>query len=218
MARKDSLLEGLFDGIDQAIVNQPCKERDLHEISSLIPKWEELTPCFDLDEVEVEDIKETNSSPKLRRLAMLRKWKQKKGKKATYRALAETLVHQGLRNVAERLCDLIKGSGSQLGTDFDHLQGELGVLPCVVSYGTHLKGVYQSNLLSSFETDLLPSPTRKVFNLALISHRRVEYGHAIKNMIELLQKGKVNDILDSKKEVRDLQDHTGFWCSEIHSL
>ena len=112
MARKEPLLEGLFDGINQVVIDQPCSDQDLCKISSLIPRWEELTPYFDLDEVEVEDIKETNSSPPLRRLAMLRKWKHKKGKKATYRLLAEILITQGLRNVAETLCDLIKsGSG-----------------------------------------------------------------------------------------------------------
>ena len=36
-----------------------------------ITKWEELTPYLDLDEVEVEDIKETRSSPQLRRIEYL---------------------------------------------------------------------------------------------------------------------------------------------------
>ena len=206
MACKESNFEDLFDNIDPAILDRPCQEKHLNEISDSIPRWEELTPYLDLTDVEVEDIKETNSIPKLRRRAMLKVWKQKKGKKATYRELAIILASQGRRNVAETLCDMVKGSSSG-GHDQECMESEQlqfrAMEPNIIKYSDHLRGMYLTELGYHSVLGSLPSPTHPyVFNLALISQRNVEYGTKVLRLMQLILKGKVEEILDEKKEVK----------------
>ena len=82
---------------------------------------------------------------------------------------------QGLRNVAET-CDLIKSGSSQ----HDAERYNTSVVPCMASYGDYVRGAYQTDLTSSLDMDILPPPTLTVFNLALISHKRVEYDDSIR--------------------------------------
>ncbi|MCG8624856.1 MAG: death domain-containing protein [Proteobacteria bacterium] len=86
-----TVLEDVFGDVDQAKLDQPCQKKHLNKISGSIARWEELAPYLDLDEVEIEDIKEEHNSQKRRRQAMLGKWKEKNGTKATYRKLAKYL-------------------------------------------------------------------------------------------------------------------------------
>ena len=101
------ILEDIFGDVNQAKLDQPCRRKHLIKISGSIARWEELAPYLDLDEVEIEDIKEEHSSPKRRRQAMLGKWKEKNGMKATYRKLAKIFASQGRRNLAEELCKIL---------------------------------------------------------------------------------------------------------------
>ena len=202
MACKETNFEDLYDNIDPAILDRPCQEKHLNEISDSIPRWEELTPYLDLTDVEVEDIKETNSTPKLRRRALLKVWKQKKGKKATYRELAKLLASQGRRDVAETLCEMVKGSISEERMESEQPQDK-GMGAIIAKYGDHLRGVYQTELGYHSALGNLPSPTHPhVFNLALISQRNIEYGTAVKRLMELILKGEVEEILGEKKEVK----------------
>ena len=199
MACKESNLEDLFDNIDPAILDGPCQENHLNEISDSIPRWEELTPYLDLTDVEVEDIKVTNSTPKLRRRAMLKVWKQKEGKKATYRELAKLLASQGRRDVAETLCGMVKGEERM---ESEQPQDK-GMEAIIAKYGDHLRGVYQTELGYHLVLGSLPSPTHPhVFNLALFSQRNIEYGTTVKHLMELILKGEVEEILGEKKEVK----------------
>ena len=83
--------EDLFGNIKLSL-DQPCKREHLIQISESISGWEELAPYLDLDEVEIDDIKEEYSSPQRRRQIMLGKWKEKNGTKATYKKLAKILA------------------------------------------------------------------------------------------------------------------------------
>ena len=51
--------DDLFGNIDQVKLDQPCKRERLIDIWVYIP----LAPYLDLDEVEIEDVKEEHSSP-----------------------------------------------------------------------------------------------------------------------------------------------------------
>ena len=194
--------KGLFDNIDPERLDQPCREKHLAELSDSIPRWEELTPYLDLTDVEVEDIKETNSTPKLRRRALLKEWKQKRGKKATYRKLAKILASHDRRDVAETLCNMVKRSISEEPMESEQPQDK-AVEAIIAKYRYHLRGVYQTELGCHLVLGSLPSPTHPhVFNLALISQRNIEYGTAVKHLMELILKGEVEEILGEKIEVK----------------
>ena len=64
--------------------NQPCSEVHLAEISLSIVDWRAVSPFLGLSEAEEVAILESTHSVPARKMAMLRKWKQKKGLGATY--------------------------------------------------------------------------------------------------------------------------------------
>ena len=68
--------------------NQPCSDRHLAVISKNVDHWRTIAPFLGLTEADESAILESvpHSVP-LQRIAMLRKWKQKEGAKATYRRL-----------------------------------------------------------------------------------------------------------------------------------
>ena len=68
--------------------NQPCLEEHLAEIATSITEWREISPFLGLTEAEEREI--LGSAPhsvRLQKIAMLRLWKKKKGKAATYNQL-----------------------------------------------------------------------------------------------------------------------------------
>ena len=200
MASTIDILEDVFGGVDQAKLDQPCRGKHLNKISGSIARWEELTPYLDLDEVEIEDIKEEHSSPKRRRQAMLGKWKEKNGTKATYRKLAKIFASQGRRNLVEELCKILTEESSSSDEDqileSKHMKTSAAI---IAQYGDHLRSLYQTELSYSLEiSDFIPSQTRAVFNLALVGHERIQYGtEIVKRMQEIL-----SSEIEEKKEVK----------------
>ena len=200
MASTIDILEDVFGGVDQVKLDQPCRGKHLNKISGSIARWEELAPYLDLDEVEIEDIKEGHSSPKRRRQAMLGKWKEKNGTKATYRKLAKIFSSQGRRNLVEELCKILTEESSSSDEDqileSKHMKTSAAI---IAQYGDHLRSLYQTELSYSLEiSDFIPSQTRAVFNLALIGHERIQYGTEImKRMQEIL-----SSEIEEKKEVK----------------
>lgn len=199
MASRESYLEGLYGDLDPPKLDQPCKDEHLIVIADSICRWEELAPYLELTDVEVEDLKESTSSPKLRRHAMLKMWKRKKGKMATYRKLTETFASQGRRDVAEKVCEMCSSYDDHecVQTGFKYGQAD------IAEYGDHLRDVYiTSEMRYSLNMDFLPSPTHTVFNLVLISSKKIEYGTTVTKVLELVLKSEVEEIIDKKNEVQ----------------
>ena len=68
--------------------NEPCSERHLALISHDITDWKSVAPFLGLTEAEESAILGSNPhSVPSQRIAMLRKWKQNRGAKATYKRL-----------------------------------------------------------------------------------------------------------------------------------
>ena len=70
---------------------QPCSEEHLAKIATWITDWRAVSPFLGLSEADEIAILESTHSVPARRMAMLRKWKQKRGKKATYMRLCQAL-------------------------------------------------------------------------------------------------------------------------------
>ena len=208
MASIESCLKDLFDShmIDQAKLDQPCADSHLCKIADFIFRWEELAPHLSLNDVDIEDIK-ANRSPKLCKISMLQKWKRKKGRKATYRALAKKFVSQGRTDLAETLCEIIQRDRSSSSSDDDgdevvkSKNSRKSMQSAIARYGSHLRSVYRVGPRHLLSTEFPPSPTRMIFNLALITDRSVRYGESFKRVLELLQEGKVEEIMAKKKQV-----------------
>ena len=67
--------------------NQPCSEGHFAKIAKSISDWQAVSPFLELTEAEESEILEATHSVPARKMAMLRKWKQKRGTKATYKEL-----------------------------------------------------------------------------------------------------------------------------------
>ena len=63
--------------LQPAAWNQPCSEEHLAEIAMLITDWRAVSPFLGLTEADEIAILESTHSVPARKMAMLRKWKQK---------------------------------------------------------------------------------------------------------------------------------------------
>ena len=78
--------------------------------SSIIPS---LADCFRewrvifgslLSELDLGDVDRENTTEEEKRIAALRKWRDRKGREATYKILVDALLNRGERHQAESLC------------------------------------------------------------------------------------------------------------------
>ena len=116
-----------------------------------ITKWEELTPYLDLDEVEVEDIKETRSSPRLRRIEyLLSGSKRMERKLLTEPWSIKVFAYVGRRDLAKRVCEMIQDESCSSSEDHKQHGGVVcKTLQSATSrYSDHFRGVCQPSRTS----------------------------------------------------------------------
>ena len=105
-----------------AMWKQPCSEKHLHVISQGIAQWQNIAPYLGLteaDEVDIVGSPAPRSVP-AQRLAMLRKWKQKLGSKATYKKLSKAFRSCGRQDLVDKISELLteddSSSSDEAGT------------------------------------------------------------------------------------------------------
>ena len=77
--------------------------------------------------------------------------------------------------------------------------------PKLLPFGAQLKERYQQSLVSVSPSELIPSPTKKIFRLAMIQRERVQQGQIEDKFVRMSISGKVDDILRAKIPV-ELKD------------
>ena len=87
--------------------NQQCSEEHLAETAMLITDWRAVSPFLGLTEADEIAILESTHSVSARKIAMLRKWKQKRGAKATYKRLCRVFGKCGSRALQEKITKLL---------------------------------------------------------------------------------------------------------------
>ena len=94
-------------------LNQECSDQHLAKISRSIVDWHEIAPFLELtepDEIAIRD--STPHSVPAQKMAMLRKWKQKLGTKATYKRLCQAFEDCEKGNLVELVKQLADSSSS----------------------------------------------------------------------------------------------------------
>ena len=204
MAAKPSL-EELLEGIDPNRLSQPCKDHHLSEVALNITEWQCIAPFLRLTEVDDKEIR-TKFPQELiaQNMAMLRKWREKRGHKATYQELAKVLWKLGKLSLVEEVCEILKNECSSSESEGESEQGCVGgsgsqrwTMPRYVSY---LKGRYRTTRPHVLSHKLLPPPMHAVFNLALIQKERLEFGPN-EELVRLLQRGQVKEAAESHTEI-----------------
>ena len=70
-----------------ASLTKPCRNDHLAKIANWISEWQEISPFLGLTDAEEKAILGSTHSVEVRRILMLKKWKQKQGVEATYERL-----------------------------------------------------------------------------------------------------------------------------------
>ena len=96
--------------------NQPCLEEHLAEIATSIIKWREISPFLGLTEAEEHEI--LGAIPPLsvleQKIAMLRLWKKKKGKAATYNRLCRAFRKSNQVDLEDEMKEILAESEDSL--------------------------------------------------------------------------------------------------------
>ena len=90
----------------------PCPEGHLAQISKSISDWRAVSPFLRLTEAEESEILESTHSVPARKMAMLRKWKQKHGTKATYENLCRAFDYCDRADLVDKVKQLLAESNS----------------------------------------------------------------------------------------------------------
>ena len=105
--------------------NQPCLDEHLAEISTSIKELREISPFLGLTEAEEHEI--LGSAPhsvRSQKIAMLRLWKKKKGKAATYNQLCRAFRKSKQLDLVEDLVDKMKEILAESKSLIDGADGE----------------------------------------------------------------------------------------------
>ena len=97
-------------GLEQRTLDCPCTFEHRNDIARHITNWKALAPFIGLERTDEEDIEEDNTTVKTRRIALLRKWSEKRGKGATYLHLMKGFAQISRRDLIEMLCDIFSAS------------------------------------------------------------------------------------------------------------
>ena len=197
-------------------LDEPCKDEHLCEIALSITDWLSVAPFLGLTETEESDIAKNYDKAMIQNIKMLRKWREKFGRQATYRKLANVFTKLKHAGLVEELCNLIwqrhSSSSDVQSLDSHKLHSTSEVQSSTPSdpeetsrsircqYANTLRDKYQFGIPTFLNLQWPPPPTRKVFNLAMISQRVLRYGHD-EELVRVLQRGNVKDAVSSRDRV-----------------
>ena len=92
---------------------EPVSEKHLIAIAPNIEQWRDISPFLEVSFADEHDIAESSRSLPAQRVTMLRKWKQKFGKKATYKRLSKAFKNSGRQDLVDKISELLtEDSGS----------------------------------------------------------------------------------------------------------
>ena len=117
MATRPSL-EDLLKDVPCEKLDQPCRDDHLSEIALSVTKWKSIAPYLGLTEAEEENIEKDCGENETQKIGMLRKWKKKFGKRATYRKLGQVFYKLGRVDLVEKVRELLQTDTSS--DEHDH--------------------------------------------------------------------------------------------------
>ena len=90
-------------------LDDSISDNHLREIALFLTSWQTVASHLDLDENDLDDAEQGGRKVKDKSLKALQIWKGKFGFKATYRNLVEVLLSLAMADIAEKVCNLLKG-------------------------------------------------------------------------------------------------------------
>lgn len=177
--------------IPQTITQKQCNDKHLPQIAIYIHSkdWKMLAALLGLSENDIDDIDIDQQFVQDKKMAMLRRWKEVYGHKATYNELLQALSKmQCWKTIKEISNTISSGNDNQ-----DHL--------LIQSYSCHLKKVYERYIPSAL-LKWPPLPTYTYVALAMILEEKIRYGKVDDNFVKFTLHGQIDDILFKKKQIK----------------
>ena len=203
--------------ISDQMIDQPCKHEHIYTISFQITGWQTIADSLGLTEPEKEEIENDQRLTMQKRRAMLRKWKQKCGSKATYKDLMIALCNNNQIGTIEMLCDTLKQSEIQSNSEHVEQAHQITSMFCeneptltlqasntfLDDYCTQIKKHYERILQNHSVLFVWPYlPTFTYITLAMILEEKVRYGRVDDEFVRMTIHGQVDDILHKKMPVK----------------
>ena len=97
--------EDVANGVGLAAdeLSKPCDSNIIPSLADYFLEWEVIFGSL-LSEIDINYVKEDNTTGVSKRMAALRKWRDKNGREATYKVLVDALLSSSERYQAENLC------------------------------------------------------------------------------------------------------------------
>ena len=135
--------------------NQPCLEEHLAEIATSITEWREISPFLGLTEAEERQI--LGAIPPLtvpaQKIAMLRLWKKKKGKAATYNRLCRAFRKSNQLDLEDEMKEILAESNSLV--DKEGLVGEGELIKLVLLIKSMMTMFFLRPFISLIATSII---------------------------------------------------------------
>ena len=87
-------------------LSKPCDGSIIPSLADCFSQWRVIFGSL-LSELDLGDIDRNKPTEEEKRMAALRKWRDKNGSEATYKVLVDALLNRGERYQAENLCQKI---------------------------------------------------------------------------------------------------------------
>ena len=98
-------------GVNKDLLDQECSDEHLREIAALLHNWLKYAELLGLKEHQIQDIIDSNRllDSEMKAHKVLRLWKKANAFKATYSSLVRVCLSQRDSDVAEKICEIVKG-------------------------------------------------------------------------------------------------------------
>ena len=178
---------------------KPCSEEHLAEIAAVVTAWREISPFLGITEAEEHEI--LGSAPhsvRSQKIAMLRLWKKKKGRAATYDQLSRVFRKCECLDLEETLKQLLEDSEVVYGGPSSNPSPRSDPL---IPYASYLKELYTYMSQSHTSQQWSHLPRCEFIQLAMIKDEEMRRGGPEEEMIRLAQQGEIETILCNKESI-----------------
>ena len=93
-------------GLAAEELSKPCDSNIIPSLANCFSQWKVIFGSL-LSELDLGDVDKENTTEEEKRIAALRKWRDRNGREATYKVLVDALLNRGQRYQAENLCGKI---------------------------------------------------------------------------------------------------------------
>ena len=90
-------------GLAAGELSKPCDSNIIPSLADCFREWEVIFGSL-LSELDLDDINRENVTEEEKRIAALRKWRDRNGCEATYKVLVDALLNRGERYQADNVC------------------------------------------------------------------------------------------------------------------